>query len=331
MFQIHRSVVVVGLFVTSCTPTRQGGEADSCYPNGTCDNGLTCLSGVCVVVPETDLPVAAAPTTAPVAAPAPSAAPTMPPSIPSATPPVPVPTTVQVGTPQRPTAVSAYREVVDAYNTFDRSRYFDGYAAVLTCWYNMPSVNRMGSVVDARSEHFDERTPGLIQILDLTVVAASDERAILHEVGRVVGTESVLNHEKIIALEWREDRWQIVVEVSRNRHDCFEPAAEFFERVSPATGTVREGDRGECVVMETLTQCEGEAGGPPCRTRRQALNPPPIPAGTVASEMRRYELDFEDVNCGVTPQFAPSGMIQGYTTGCMGGESSVVVYSPECY
>ena len=46
--------MVVGL--SSCVPSEppEGIERHACYPNGTCNDGLTCLSDLCVRLPEAD-------------------------------------------------------------------------------------------------------------------------------------------------------------------------------------------------------------------------------------------------------------------------------------
>jgi hypothetical protein len=45
-----RSLVVVAITITVASCNSQGAEGQSCYPNGTCNAGLTCASDLCVNV-----------------------------------------------------------------------------------------------------------------------------------------------------------------------------------------------------------------------------------------------------------------------------------------
>ena len=49
---MSRLTVSLILFAAACGPT-QGTEGGSCYPNGTCNEGLVCASDLCVVLPGT--------------------------------------------------------------------------------------------------------------------------------------------------------------------------------------------------------------------------------------------------------------------------------------
>lgn len=48
------TLVLVCALLCACTSS-QGGERQGCYPNGSCNAGLTCLSDLCVASPDTGM------------------------------------------------------------------------------------------------------------------------------------------------------------------------------------------------------------------------------------------------------------------------------------
>ena len=320
MMRVIGVAVFVVAALSGCTSSA-GNEGEPCYPNGTCNGELTCLSFLCVQ--------------APAATAAPAAALAEEPRQPAAQPPPPAATTALPVAAPRPAvadpaevAAAAYRDVIAAWNELDETAYFDGYMPVVACWYDRANRRRADIQSSSRGAHFRDRTSSQLAVDRLELIEASVGQVTFIDHGRLVGSTRTLPHQKLIVMRPYEGRWRIVVEASPEQHGCWPhiPAA-FAAPAAPEPTIARRGERasgrGECRVRTRTRTCEGVAGGPPCTEQefydRSALIPPRTRRSTMAAALSAASDDF---NCNFDNfVYGENGYIRSLEARCMGGDS----------
>lgn len=302
---VRITALLAALIATAACARQEGGEREPCYGNSTCDEGLTCLSNVCVAAPAAAVPQA--PIAEPVAPPAAEPAATT--QTPTPTPP---PVAAMPAQPPGAAAEVAYRRVIDAWNALDETAYFNGFHSTLACWYNDANKPLASIRSGSRGDHFRNRTGSRLEIDRLLPVSVSDMSVTFVEDGRLIGTEGARPHRKLIVMQPHDGTWRISVEASPSRHACWSMVPQgFSEEAAPSAS---------CVVTRSWEQCATTAGDPPCRTRRSTDAEPMIPVGTTSATLDRALSRAQDnYNCEFgEADFGPSGTITQISAFCMG-------------
>jgi hypothetical protein len=315
----HPFLAVTFTFLVACQPP-SGAEGRPCYPNGTCDGELACLSGLCVepspATTESE-PSASLPTPAPDRETV-AVAPTLqPPTVPTGAP-EPTPPTDPADD-----AMDAYRAMIEAWNHGDERGYFGRYAEIVSCWYDRSNRPIAEVRAGGRGAHFRDRTTSQLAIDRLEFVSANNGRVTFIDHGRLIGSSRTSSHRKLIVMQRGEPGWRIIVEGSPEQHSCWPEIPPGF---ADADSESVPQPRSTCRVLRVHRDCQTTAGEPPCYDRRSYVSAPPVPPGSNRQQTEAALSASEDSCEYGEAEFGPTGRIREVGAWCMGWGSVRHVY-----
>lgn len=189
-----------------------GDLRQDCYPNNTCNEGLTCAGGICVSAGA--VAQGQADEASEIEEPGRYANPRQPEQGDETR------SGEDSGANAAQQALDAYRRHYAAWNRHDASAYFASYATTLDCYYDEANAPVQRLQDSSRGRHFRERGNTRLRIRELEVLSQSADEVRFRDLGTYTEDGATRDHEKVVVMRRIGGRWRIVIEVSRSASEC---------------------------------------------------------------------------------------------------------------